>query len=121
MAKLYKEIEVKPNVPVQARQESCGRMEAVGSSWRCPRIKGFMLRYGRRYSGKSSWTAQHMNYLSIQKFAHAGQQIAFEELINAALDPASRIERLTQALEKRSNSGIACRWLKRSCPSVDLP
>ena len=77
------------------------RLRAVENLRRCRyRIKGFMLRYGRRYSGKSSWTAQHMNYLSIQKFAHAGQQIAFEELINAALDPASRIERLTQALEK---------------------
>ena len=42
-----------------------------------------------------------MNYLSTQKFAFAGQQIAIEELIIAAQDPAGLIERLDDAIEKQ--------------------
>lgn len=76
------------------------RLRAVEDLRRCrQRIKGFLLRYGRRYSGQSSWTAAHKEYLSRQKFEHAGQQIAFEELLQAVDDPAQRIERLTQAIE----------------------
>jgi len=76
------------------------RLRAVEDLRRCrQRIKGFLLRYGRRYSGRSAWTEEHLNYLSAQRFDHPGQQIAFEELLNAAQDPAQRIERLTQAIE----------------------
>ena len=76
------------------------RLRAVEDLRRCrARIKGFLLRYGRRYDGTSSWTAEHLNYLSRQKFDHPGQQIAFEELVNAVQDPAGRIERLTKAIE----------------------
>ena len=76
------------------------RLRAVEDLRRCrQRIKGFLLRYGRRYDGRSAWTAEHLNYLSRQKFDHPGQQIAFEELLNAVQDPAQRIERLTKAIE----------------------
>lgn len=76
------------------------RLRAVEDLRRCrQRIKGYLLRYGRRYDGRSAWTAEHLNYLSRQKFEHPGQQIAFEELLNAVQDPARRIERLTQAIE----------------------
>ena len=76
------------------------RLRAVEDLRRCrQRIKGFLLRYGRRYDGRSAWTAEHLNYLSGQKFDHPGQQIAFEELLNAVQDPAQRIERLTKAIE----------------------
>ena len=76
------------------------RLRAVEDLRRCrQRIKGYLLRYGRRYDGRSAWTAEHLNYLSRQKFDHPGQQIAFEELLNAVADPAQRIQRLTQAIE----------------------
>jgi transposase len=75
------------------------RLRAVEDLRTCrQRIQGFLLRYGRRYDGKSRWTAGHLNYLSIQKFAHPGQQIAFEELLRAVQDPIGRIERLTAAI-----------------------
>ena len=63
------------------------------------RIKGFMLRYGRRYDGKSSWNPSHMNYLSNQKFPYPATQLAFEELIIAAQEGSARVDRLTQAIE----------------------
>lgn len=81
------------------------RLAAVEDLRRCrQRIKGFLLRYGRRYSGKSSWTAEHLNYLSRQKFPFPAQQIAFEELIKAVEDPAARIVRLTTALEEQAKA-----------------
>lgn len=81
------------------------RLAAVEDLRRCrQRIKGFLLRYGRRYSGKSSWTAEHLNYLSKQTFKLPAQQIAFEELVKAVEDPAARIERLTTALEEQAKS-----------------
>lgn len=81
------------------------RLSAVQDLRRCrQRIKGFLLRYGRRYSGKSSWTAEHVNYLSTQKFPFPAQQIAFEELVNAVKDPADRIQRLEAALEEQAKS-----------------
>jgi transposase len=76
------------------------RLATVEDLRRCrQRIKGYLLRYGRRYDGKSSWTPAHLNYLSLQKFEHPAQQIAFEELLNAVRDPADRIERLEAAIE----------------------
>ncbi|MBX3733709.1 MAG: IS110 family transposase [Verrucomicrobiae bacterium] len=78
----------------------CCRLAAVEDLRRCrQRIKGFLLRYGKRYSGKSSWTAAHLNDLSTIKFPFPAQQIAFEELLNAVNDPADRIQRLEAALE----------------------
>ena len=89
------------------------RLAAVEDLRRCrQRIKGFLLRYGRRYSGKSSWTAEHLNYLSRQKFPFPAQQIAFEELIKAAEDPAARIERLTSALEEQARGWTRFRMVQ---------
>jgi len=79
-----------------------GRLRAVEDLRRCrQRIKRFLLRYGKRHSGKSSWTAGHLNYLSTVKFSFPAQQIAFEELLNAVKDPADRIERLEGALSEQ--------------------
>lgn len=78
------------------------RLAAVEDLRRCrQRIKGFLLRYGIRYSGKTSWTAAHLNYLSTIKFDLPARQIAFEELLNAVQDPADRIQRLEAALEEQ--------------------
>ena len=75
------------------------RLRAVEDLRTCrQRIQGFLLRYGRRYDGRSCWTAAHLEYLSRQKFPHPGQQIAFEELLRAVQDPIGRIERLTAAI-----------------------
>ena len=76
------------------------RLAAIEDQRRCrQRVKGFLLRYGRRYDGKSSWTPAHLNYLSRQKFDHPAQQIAFEELVRAVQDPTERIVRLDAAIE----------------------
>src|SRR6185503_11577104 len=62
------------------------------------RLKGFLLRLGFRYTGKSSWTDAHKRYLSGLLMPQAAQQIVFQECIHAIDDASARLERLTQAM-----------------------
>lgn len=108
LARLYRAGELTPiHVPDEADEAirdlvRC-RLAAVEDLRRCrQRIKGYLLRYNLRYSGKSSWTAEHLNYLSRIKLPFPAQQIAFEELLNAVKDPADRILRLEVALEAQA-------------------
>ncbi len=63
------------------------------------RLKGFLLRLGFRYTGKSSWNDAHKRYLSGLVMPQPPQQIAFQEYIHAIDDATARLERLTQAVE----------------------
>ena len=63
------------------------------------RLKGFLLRLGFRYTGKSSWNDPHKRYLSGLVMAHPPQQIAFQEYIHAIDDASERLDRLTEAVE----------------------
>ena len=63
------------------------------------RLKGFLLRLGFRYSGKTSWNDAHKRYLSGLIMPQAPQQIVFQEYIHAIDDATARLERLTQAVE----------------------
>jgi transposase len=63
------------------------------------RLKGFLLRLGFRYTGKSGWNDAHKRYLSGLVMPQPPQQIAFQEYIHAIDDATARLERLTQAVE----------------------
>jgi len=63
------------------------------------RLKGFLLRLGFRYTGKSSWNDAHRRYLSGLLMPRAAQQTAFQEYIHAIDDATERLARLTQAVE----------------------
>jgi transposase len=63
------------------------------------RLKGFLLRLGFRYTGKSSWNEAHKRYLSKLIMPQPPQQIVFQECIHAIDDATGRVERLTQAVE----------------------
>jgi len=62
------------------------------------RLKGFLLRLGFRYTGKSSWNDAHKRYLSSLLMPQAAQQIVFQECIHAIDNASDRLERLTQAV-----------------------
>ena len=64
------------------------------------RLKGFLLRLGFRYTGKSSWTDAHRRYLAGLVMPQPPQQIAFQEYIHAINDATERLARLTQAVEE---------------------
>ena len=63
------------------------------------RLKGFLLRLGFRYTGKSSWNDAHQRYLSGLVMPQGPQQIAFQEYIHAINDATDRLERLARAVE----------------------
>jgi transposase len=67
-------------------------------------LKAMLLRHGRRYTGKSSWTLAHERYLAEVSFAHPAQNIAFTEYRQAVRDGHERVERLTEALRAQSES-----------------
>jgi len=64
------------------------------------RLKGFLLRLGFRYTGKSSWNDAHRRYLAGLVMPQPPQQIAFQEYIHAINDATERLARLTQAVEE---------------------
>jgi transposase len=63
------------------------------------RLKGFLLRLGFRYTGKSSWNDAHKRYLSGLLMPRAAQQVAFQEYIHAIDEATDRLQRLAQAVE----------------------
>lgn len=64
-------------------------------------LKAMLLRHGRRYEGKSAWTAAHERYLASVTFAHPAQDIAYAEYRIAVREADARVERLTAALREQ--------------------
>lgn len=62
------------------------------------RLKGFLLRLGFRYTGKSSWNDAHKRYLSGLIMPQPPQQIAFQEYLHAIDDASDRLDRLDVAV-----------------------
>lgn len=71
-------------------------------------LKAMLLRHGRCYTGKTSWTPAHERYLAQLNFPHAAQDIAFAEYRQAVREAHERVERITQALREQSE-----RWRMR--------
>ncbi len=63
------------------------------------RLKGFLLRLGFRYTGKSGWNDAHKHYLAGLVMPRTAQQIAFQEYIHAINDATEQLDRLSQAVE----------------------
>lgn len=61
-------------------------------------LLSFLLRHGRIYPTRSHWTRGHRRWLAEQRFAHAAQQIVFEELIQAIEQAQSRRDRLAEQM-----------------------
>lgn len=81
------------------RDLSRAREDAVAARMNARhQLKAMLLRHGRHYTGRCSWTAAHERHLSTVTFDHPAQQIAFDEYRAAVKDVSERIERLTQAL-----------------------
>ena len=63
-------------------------------------VLSLLLRLGRHYAGKKTWTKMHMNWLASQKLEHAEQRIAFEEMLLAVRQAQERVGRLEQAIRQ---------------------
>jgi transposase len=83
------------------RDLSRARVDAVRARLKArQQLQALLLRHGRRYTGKTSWTAAHERHLSTISFAHPAQDIAFAEYRQAVSTDAARVQRLTEALTR---------------------
>jgi transposase len=87
------------------RDLSRTREDAVAARLRARlQLKALLLRHGRSYPGKSSWTQAHERHLAGIHFEHPAQQIAFDEYRAAVKDADERVARLTAALLEQCES-----------------
>jgi transposase len=69
-------------------------------------VLSLLLRLGRHFTGKRTWTRAHMDWLVGQKLGNREQRIAFEEMLLAVRQAGERVSRLEQAIVDRALSGI---------------
>ena len=62
-----------------------------------------LLRLGRHYPGKKTWTRAHMVWLTSQKLAHREQRIAFEEMLLAV----RQARNASSGSSRRSRAAVA--------------
>lgn len=65
---------------------------------KCQQVSALLLRQGRHYPGKTTWSKAHMTWLASQRFDHAERRLAFEEMMLAIRQAQERQERLEQAI-----------------------
>lgn len=58
------------------------------------RLGSFLLRHGRRYPGRSTWTKTHLKWLAEQRFMQPSQQICLDEYVEAVREASARVQRL---------------------------
>lgn len=84
------------------RDLSRAREDAVAARLKArQQLKALLLRHGRRYSGKTSWSQAHERFLACVTFDRPAQDITFAEYRSAVRDAHDRVERLTAALREQ--------------------
>lgn len=91
-----------PTVEDEAMRDLTRAREDVVKAHRVARqvLLAFLLRHGKRYSGKTHWSKAHWNWLGDIKMEHRAQQIALQEYIHAIQEQQSRLERITQQIQE---------------------
>lgn len=91
---------VVPDVRDEAMRDLArAREDALAARLRARlQLKALLLRHGRAYHGKCSWTQAHERHLAGIHFEHPAQQITFDEYRAAVKDADERVARLSAAL-----------------------
>lgn len=89
-----------PDARHEAMRDLVRAREAAVEDLRSKRqqVLSLLLRLGRHYGGKRTWTRLHIRWLASQKLEHAEQRIAFEEMLLAVRQAQERVVRLEQAI-----------------------
>ena len=84
-----------PEPTDEAMRDLCrARTDAVDDRRRSRhRLKGFLLRHGYRYQGKSTWSAAHERYLRELVLPHPAMKVILEEYLQGIGAAGERIER----------------------------
>jgi transposase len=95
-----------PTVAEEAlRDLSRAREEAIGDLKTAKfRLKAFVLRHDRRYTGRATWGPAHLRWLSEVVWATPAQQIVFQAYVRAVTEHTERLQRLAQALQEQVKS-----------------
>jgi transposase len=90
-----------PDVEDEAiRDLARAREDAVNSRTQARhQLKGFLLRHGVRFAGKTSWSKTYYRWLGTLNFERSAAQTAFTEYWQAVQSADQRLERLTTALQ----------------------
>ncbi len=64
------------------------------------RLSKFLLRQGRRYSGKTAWTNMHLDWIRKQSFSHEAQDLVLREYLTSLERARAQVARLTDAIER---------------------
>jgi transposase len=89
-----------PDARDEAIRDLCrARSDAVDDRRRSRhRLKGFLLRHGYRYQGKSSWSAAHERYLRELVLPHPAMKVILEEYLQGIATAGERIARCEEAM-----------------------
>jgi transposase len=89
-----------PDARDEAIRDLCrARSDAVDDRRRSQhRLKGFLLRHGYRYQGKSSWSAAHERYLRELVLPHPAMKVILEEYLQGIAAAGERIARCEAAM-----------------------
>jgi transposase len=104
LARLLRAGELTPVYIPDARDEAIrdlcrARSDAVDDRRRSRhRLKGFLLRHGYRYQGKSSWSAAHERYLRELVLPHPAMKVILEEYLQGIAAAGERIARCEAAM-----------------------
>ena len=60
----------------------------------------FLLRYDRKYEGKTPWTKTHLDWIRQQSFEHEAQNRVLQDYLRAAEDASERVARVTADIEE---------------------
>jgi transposase len=96
-----------PEATDEAMRDLCrARSDAVDDRRRARhRLKGFLLRHGYRYQGKSSWSAAHERYLRELVLPHPAMKVILEEYLQGIAAATERIARCEEAM-----SDLLVKW-----------
>jgi transposase len=91
-----------PEPTDEAIRDLCrARTDAVDDRRRSRhRLKGFLLRHGYRYQGKTTWNSAHERYLRELVFSHPAMKVILEEYLMAIGAAGERIERAEAAMRE---------------------
>jgi len=89
-----------PEPTDEAIRDLCrARTDAVDDRRRSRhRLKGFLLRHGYRYQGKSAWSGAHMRYLRELVLPHPAMKVILEEYLMAIQAAGEQVQRCEVAM-----------------------
>jgi transposase len=95
-----------PDEAHEAVRDLVRAREAANDALRRARqqLQAFLLRHGRIYKGKATWTKIHRRWLAKQSFTHPAHHIVLEEYMRAIEDAEVCLERITKQVSETAAS-----------------